>query len=93
MYDKDYAENIGSGLLYSCIAHEIPIIIPEGSQALKKNLKYQCYLEANNADDYVNKILKLHKKYDSYLVEAKKQATYYKKILNDYDDLIKTLNK
>jgi glycosyltransferase involved in cell wall biosynthesis len=93
LYDKDYAENIGSGLFYSCIAHEIPIIIPEGSQALKQNLKYQCYLEANNPDDYVNKILKLHKKYDSYLVEAKKQATYYKKILNDYDDLIKTLNK
>jgi hypothetical protein len=93
LYDKDYVEKIGSGLFYSCIAHEIPLIIPDGSRSLIKFLKYQCYLEANNLDDYVNKILKLYKNYDFYLIEAKKQSTYYKKILSDYDDLIKTINR
>ena len=93
LYDKYYVDNIGSGLFYACIAHEIPIIIPKDSQALKKFLRYQCYLEANNLDDYVNKILTLHEKYDSYLVEAKKQAAYYKRILNNYDDFINTINK
>ena len=93
LYDKYYVDNIGSGLFYACIAYEIPVIIPKDSLALKKFLKYQCYLEANNLDDYVNKILTLHEKYDSYLVEAKKQASYYKRILNNYDDFINTINK
>jgi hypothetical protein len=93
LYEKYYRDNIASGLFYSCISHEIPMVIPKDSMAMKKFLKYSCYLESENFDNYIKDILYLKKNYNSFLIESKKQALHYKKIIENQDDLINAINK
>ena len=69
------------------------MVIPKDSMALKKFLKYSCYIESENFDNYIKDILHLKKNYNSFLIESKKQALYYKKIIENQDDLIKAINK
>lgn len=48
LYDADKLNFVGSGLFYSCITHEIPIIIPRNAHLLKEYLNYRSYEEANS---------------------------------------------
>jgi len=84
MYPASHLNIMGSGVFYSCLTHEIPLVIPSGSAYLKKLLNYKCYEEAENTDDFVNKSILIAQNYSYYLTEAKKQSANYKlEIKND----------
>ena len=76
-YTLDQVNNLGSGLFYSCITHEIPMVIPKGSNQLKKYLLTDNYLEADNEESYIKQILTIHNNYDYYLNESKKLSKIY----------------
>ena len=84
LYDADKLNFVGSGLFYSCITHEIPIIIPKSASLIKNDLKYKSFLEANTIEEYVDSIDKISKSYEFYLNECKKLSSYYEeKIYSD----------
>ena len=84
LYDADKLNFVGSGLFYSCITHEIPIIIPKSASLIKNDLKYKGFLEANTIEEYTDSIYKISKSYEFYLNECKKLSSYYKdKIYSD----------
>lgn len=77
LYTLDQVNNLGSGLFFSCITHEIPMIIPKGAEQLKKYLSFNNFLEAGSVDEYVNKIIEMHNNYDYFLNESKKLSKLY----------------
>jgi hypothetical protein len=84
MYSASHLNVVGSGVFYSCLTNEISLVIPSGNTYLKKLLKYKCYEEAEDTDDFVNKSILMAENYSNYLREAKKQSAEYKfKIKND----------
>ena len=84
LYDSDKLNFVGSGLFYSCITHEIPIIIPKSASLIKNDLKYKSFLEANTVEEYADSIYKISKSYEFYLNECKELSNYYKdKIYSD----------
>ena len=84
LYDAEKLNFVGSGLFYSCITHEIPIIIPKSASLIKNDLKYKSFLEANTVEEYADSIYKISKSYEVYLNECKKLSNYYKdKIYSD----------
>lgn len=84
LYDADKLNFVGSGLFYSCITHEIPIIVPKKANLLKEYLTYNSYEEADSIEEYANSVLKIMNNYKSYLNECKKFSNSYKKnIIND----------
>jgi len=84
LYDADKLNFVGSGLFYSCITHEIPIIIPKSASLIKNDLRYKSFLEANTIEEYADSIYKISKSYEFYLNECKKLSNYYKdKIYSD----------
>ena len=90
LYDSDKLNFVGSGLFYSCITHEIPIIIPKSASLLKNDLKFKSFLEVNTLDEYADCIEKIIKNYDFYLKECKKLSKYYKNKI-DADPLVKSV--
>lgn len=88
LYPADHLNFVGSGLFFSCITFEIPMIIPYGSIQLKKFLKYKCYLEASSVKEYAEKIFEIKEKYSYYLAQSKKLNKNYLDSLNE-DPLIK----
>ena len=90
LYDSEKLNFVGSGLFYSCITHEIPIIIPKSASLLKSDLKYKSFLEVNTLDEYADCIEKIIKNYDFYLKECKKLSKYYKERINS-DPLVKSV--
>ena len=76
-YTLDQINNLGSGLFYSCITHEIPMVIPKGSDQFKKYLLTNNYLEADNEYDYIKQIITIHENYDYFLNESKKLSKIY----------------
>ena len=73
---------VGSGLFYSCITHEIPIIIPSETKLLNEYLIYQSYEKATSDNEYANAVLKIINNYDFYLNECKKFSKSYKNDLS-----------
>ena len=90
MYPASHLNVMGSGIFYSCLTHEIPLIIPSGSTYLKKLLNYKCYEEAENTDDFVNKSILIAQNYSYYLTEAKRQSAEYKLEIKD-DPFVKRI--
>ena len=76
-YTLDQINNLGSGLFYSCITHEIPMVIPKGSDQFKKYLLTNNYLEADSEYDYIKQIITIHENYDYFLNESKKLSKIY----------------
>ena len=74
---------ITSGTMYSCLSHEIPIIIPEGTKFMKNILKYKSYEKANNLNHYANKILKISFNYNYYLRNVKLNSKILRQILKN----------
>jgi hypothetical protein len=91
LYNSDYFNSQGSGILNSSLSHEIPVIIPSDSKFLKKNLKFKCFCEAKNIDEYVEKCILVSENYKKYLSNSKKQSKYLKKILFKKDSFIKNI--
>ena len=90
MYPATHLNLMGSGVFYSCLTHEIPLVIPSGSTYLKTLLNFKCFEEAKSIDDFVNKSILIAENYSSYLAEAKKQSNEYKLKIKD-DPLVKRI--
>ena len=91
IYNRNYFNSQGSGILNSSLSYEIPIIIPSHSKFLKKNLKFKCFCEAKNIDEYVEKCILISKNYKKYLSNSKNQSNYLKKFLSEKDSFIKNI--
>ena len=61
-----------SGVIYSCITHEVSLVIPNDCLHLKKFLIFKSYEEARDLDEYVEKIIFMKNNFSLYLSEAKK---------------------
>ena len=83
MYDHALLDQVGSGVVFSCIANEIPMIIPSNS-SIKKKFKHNCYLEAVDIKDYAKKIIEIQKNYTYFLQESKKEAKYLQEKFHSY---------
>ena len=91
LYNRNYFNSQGSGILNSSLSHEIPVIIPSHSKFLKKNLKFKCFCEARNINEYAEKSVLISRNYKKYLSNSKKQSNYLKKFLFEKDSLIKNI--
>jgi len=91
LYDLEQIR-LGSGVLYSCVSHEIIPIIPKNCDYLKEILSPNSYLEANNIETFASNSLSVIKNYENYLSCAKVSS---KKLLHSIknDLLIKNLSK
>lgn len=72
LYDVNHLTMGNSGVIYSCIAHEVSLVIPNDCSHLKKFLIFKSYEEARNLDEYVEKIIFMKNNFSFYLSEAKK---------------------
>ena len=91
LYDLEQIR-LGSGVLYSCVSHEVIPIIPKNCDYLKEILSPNSYLEANNIETFASNSLSVIKNYENYLSCAKVSS---KKLLHSIknDLLIKNLSK
>ena len=82
--------NIGSGILYSCISHEIIPIIPSKTDYLEEVLVSGSNLSANNLDQFANSILEIIKNYDNFLNKIKISSKKLKNLIEN-DVLVKNI--
>ena len=76
---------IGSGVLYSCVSHEIIPIIPKNCDYLKEILSSNSYLEASDIDCFADNSLIIIKDYKNYLANAKNSSkNLLRSIENDF---------
>ena len=92
MYDADKLNFVGSGLFYSCITNEIPIIIPTNSSLLNEYLTYNSFEKATSDEEYANSVQKIINNYEYYLKECKKFSNSYQKSINN-DPLVLEINR
>ena len=90
LYDADKLNFVGSGIFYSCITNEIPMIIPSNAKLLSEYLNYESYEKANSDEEYANSVIKIINNYDFYLNECKKFSASYKKDIS-IDPLVNDL--
>ncbi len=83
IHKADEINKITSGTMYSCVSHQIPTVLPKGTNFMKDILKFKSYETAENIDDFANKIIKISKKYDYYLKNVKYNSHILKKILKN----------
>ena len=84
LYDPEKLNFVGSGLFYSCITHEIPMIVPNKAHLLNEYLIYNSFEKATTNNEYVNSISKIINNYELYLNECKKfSKKYYEDIKKD----------
>jgi len=84
LYDAEKLNFVGSGLFYSCITHEIPMIIPTEANLLEEYLVFNSFEKANTDEEYVHSLIKIINNYENYLDECKKfSSSYNKDIIND----------
>ena len=91
LHDMKHLTIGNSSVIYSCITHEIPVVIPENCEHLKKILIFKSYEEAKDLENFIEKIILISNNFTFYLKEAKKLAINFKKTIND-SALIKNLN-
>lgn len=82
LHELDQLKFCGSGLVFSSIVNEIPMVIPKNATYVKNFFKYNSYLEAENILDYSKKIIEIINNYPKFLECAKKQSFFYKEKLN-----------
>lgn len=92
MYDADKLNFVGSGLFYSCITNEIPMIIPSKANLLDEYLIFNSFEKATTDEEYVSSVLKIIDNYEFYLKECKKFSNSYQKDIAN-DPLVLELNK
>ena len=85
LHDPKRIGQIGSGVIFSCITNEIPMILPKNNH-IKKNFdfKFYSYLEADSIEEYANKILEIQGNYDYFLNQAKMEAKYFREKFKNY---------
>ena len=82
LHELDQLKNCGSGIVFSSMVNEIPIVIPKGAKFVKSFFKYDSFLEAESIDEYSKSIEKIIKNYPKFLEMAKKQSKLYLDKLN-----------
>lgn len=78
LYDSDQVNHVGSGLFFSCITHEIPMIIPREASQLKSYLISNSYRDASTIKEYADEIVYIYNNYEKILKEMKIVSTNYK---------------
>lgn len=91
LYESDKLNFVGSGLFYSCITNEIPMIIPSKADLLDEYLMFNSFEKANTDEEYMQSVKKIIKNYGLYLTECKKLSSKYKKSLLN-DPLVREIN-
>ena len=91
LHDLKHLTIGNSSVIYSCITHEIPVVIPENCLHLKKILTFKSYEEAKDLENFIEKIILISNNFTFYLKESKKLAINFKNTIND-SALIKNLN-
>ena len=83
MYEPGYFKKRGSGIFFSCITNEIPMIIPKNCTLWKSflNKNYINFQEASNLNEFYKGIVYMSNNYKYFLNQAKKQSLNYKQIL------------
>jgi len=83
MYEPGYFKKRGSGIFFSCITNEIPMIIHKNCTLWKSflNKKYKNFQEASNLNEFYKGIIYMSNNYKYFLNQAKKQSLNYKQIL------------
>ncbi len=89
IHNANEINTITSGTMYSCLSHEIPIVIPKGTNFLKNILQHKSYENAKNPDQYAALIHKISHKYKFYLKNVKLNSAILKNVLEN-DTLKKT---
>ena len=92
IYQKSYTDSVASGLFYSCVSNEIPMVIPKNTLHMKNLLFFKGFLEAETINEYVKQLYKIYHNYNYYLKEMKKESIKYK-ILLKQDPLLNRINK
>ena len=83
IHQANEINTITSGTMYSCLTHEIPIIIPEGTTFMNNTLKYKSFEKANSLRQYANKILQISVNYNYYLRNVKLNSRILRLILKN----------
>ena len=78
----DQLKNCGSGIVFSSMVNEIPMVIPKNARFVRSFFKYDSFLEAESIDDYSKSIEKIIDNYPKFLEMAKKQSKLYLNKLN-----------
>ena len=74
----------GSGIVFSSIVNQIPIVISNKSKYVKNIFHYNSYLEAKNDEDYSNQIKKIILNYNFFKKNCIKQQKVFKtQLMND----------
>ena len=85
LHELDQLKNCGSGIVFSSMVNEIPMVIPKGAVFVKKFYKHISYIEADNINEYSEGIIKIISNYSKFLEISKKQSAEYKKKMHqDY---------
>lgn len=79
LHELDQLKNCGSGIVFSSMVNEIPMVIPKGAIFVKKFYKHISYVEAENINEYSEGIIKIINNYSRFLEISKKQSAEYKK--------------
>ena len=58
LYESDKLNFVGSGLFYSCITNEIPMIIPSKADLLDEYLVFNSFEKANTDEEYMKSVEK-----------------------------------
>jgi len=82
LHELDQLKNNGSGIVFSSIVNEIPIVIPKDALYVKKLFNFNSFLEAKDLSDYSNNIIHIIENFPLFLEQAKKQSLSYKNKLN-----------
>jgi hypothetical protein len=83
MYDTNHMNVTNSGIIYSCISHEIIPLIPSNCDYLKKILTTNSYMESDRIGDFVKNIKHIIDNYDLFLNNAKKSSDNLCKIIDN----------
>ena len=84
LHELDQLKYCGSGIVFSSMVNEIPMIIPKGATYVKNFFAHKSFVEAENINDYTTCIIKIVDNYKKFLEETKKQSSFYKKkLIND----------
>ncbi len=82
LHELDQLKNCGSGIVFSSMVNEIPMVIPKNARFVRSFFKYDSFLEAESIDDYSKSIEKIIDNYPKFLEMAKKQSKLYLNKLN-----------
>lgn len=81
IHKSEELNKITSGTMYSCLTHQIPMIIPKKTYFMKNLLKHKSYEEISGNYDFTNSIMKIANNYSNYLKNAKLNSSFLKQKL------------